>query len=163
MLKIFNRKVTPVRKMLKLDILPSFYKHKNLESEELTIEEESERGVIKRSSGWSESESDFFNRIVLSDYKWGGKTAEFFVYNVSERDVKNFVDEYYSVLGGDQNIELDFDGKDLKTIRKLEDSVVLRKWKLIDSNHDITITMIVGKSEEDQEFDICILVLHTFK
>lgn len=118
----FSKKVVQVENSIESKLIEMGYdiaqfSHDTLEAGELSIDNEV-AGMIKTSYGDFIDKNNFFNSIMLSDYRNGRREIDFSKTGINERDIKNIVDFLYQYLGSDNVHRNEFNSNDLKKIRE---------------------------------------------
>ena len=110
-----NKAKDYVRMLKKIGVDFYNYTHENLKPAEISVDDEV-AGVIKSSFG-NFSEEVFFESILLSDKKDGTRNIILIKEDVNEKELRQFTNELYNILGEDEIFYGEFEAKDLQIIR----------------------------------------------
>ena len=111
---------------------------------ELSIDDEVLGTIRKSYNNKLEREGERFSSCISSENKNGRKSVFLIKNNITERDIKNFIDEITNVLGSDWLCRTGLEFRDLSVIRgekvdndteSLYENGVLREWFEISSDN----------------------------
>ncbi|WP_299766490.1 hypothetical protein [uncultured Dokdonia sp.] len=112
----------------KLGINPYSFKHEEMESSEISLNEEI-AGAIKISDWQADNNETEFDYISLTDNNNGTKSLYLSQNNREERAIKVLVDKYFAELGETDLVGAEFSKYDLMQINE-SPSGQLREWNL---------------------------------
>lgn len=114
--------------LTELNINPYDYNHEEMEVAEVTIDDELKNVVKVSDLNLNEGEKPF-EYICLSEKDDGKRSLFLSQNNAGEKDVRDLINSFYSVLGEDFVYQKEFDQNDLNSYRN-ENNGTFRSWYL---------------------------------